>query len=335
MDKHLQEHYRLKIDEKLSIGNYEAFRFRNVVYTIVPITNMEHEEIVELKQMSDYLISRGEKNIASIVPTASNSLFSSIDDQRNIVLLQMPAQQVLRGYSSLGNELAQFHKKGRTYPNQVQRCNRIGQWKKLWEQRLDQMEMFCDEKVRQHPTTYFEKLLVESFPYYIGLTENAIQYLVDTELDDQPMPTDSATICHHRFTRNTWFDERKTILPIDLVFDHASRDIAEWVRGEFINQYRIDYNEVFKFTREYEQVSRLSTFSWRLLYSRLLFPVHYFESIEGYYLSSSETEKKQYELRLSEHLNRSTDYELFLKETNNLIRQSRSNTSKVPQVSWL
>ncbi|MBE4907412.1 spore coat protein YutH [Bacillus luteolus] len=335
MDKHLQEHYRLKIDEKMSIGSYEAFRFRNVVYTIVPITNMEHEEIVELKQMSDYLISTGERNIASIVPTASNSLLTSIDDQGNILLLQMPTQQQgMRGNYSLGSQLAGFHEKGRRFPYQVNRSNRIGQWKKLWEQRLDQMEIFCDEKVRQHPSSYFEKLLVESFPYYIGLTENAIQYLVDTELDDQPIHTDSATICHHRFTRNTWLNER-TVFPIDWVYDHASRDLAEWIRGEFTNQYKIDYNEVFKFTRDYERVTRLSTFSWRLLYSRLLFPVHYFESIEGYYLSSSEAEKKQYEIRLSEHLKRSTDYELFLKEINHLIRQSRNNTSKVPQVGWL
>lgn len=335
MDKHLRDHYRLKVDEKLSVGSYQAFRSRNVVYTIIPITNLEQEEIFELKQMSDYLISTGERTIAAIVPTSSNNLITALDDQQNIVLLQMPTPQMTRGQQSLGNELAQFHEKGRTFPNQVTRCNRIGQWKTLWEQRLDQMEVFYNEKVRQHPSTYFEKLLVESFPYYIGLTENAIQYLVDTELDDQPHPTDSATICHHRFTRNSWLKDRITKLPIDWVFDHASRDLAEWMRSEFINQYSIDYNEVFKFTRDYERISRLSTFSWRLLYSRLLFPVHYFESIEGYYLSNSENEKKQYEVVLNNHLKRSTDYEIFLKETNNLIRQTRTNTSRVPQISWL
>jgi spore coat protein YutH len=334
MDQHLRTHYRVKMDEKLSVGSYEAFRFRNVVYTIIPITNLEQEELVELKQMSDYLISRGEKTVASIVPTIKNSLVSKINDQEDFVLLQLPSTPNFRE-GTIGSDLAQFHEKGRTFPNQVKRSNRIGQWKKLWEQRLDQMEIFCDEKVRQHPSSYFEKLLVESFPYYIGLTENAIQYLVDTELDDQPMPTDSATICHHRFTKNSWLNINRIKLPLDWVFDHPSRDLSEWVRSEFISQYRTDYNEVFTFIRDYERISRLSTFSWRLLYSRLLFPVHYFEAIEGYYLSTSEKEKKQYELILNEHLKRSSQYETFLKEINKLIRETRTNTSRVPQVNWL
>ncbi len=49
------------------------------------------------------------------------------------------------------------------------------------------------------PNQEMEKRFLETFPYYLGLTENAIQYLVDTEIDDLPRSVDAATICHHRF----------------------------------------------------------------------------------------------------------------------------------------
>ncbi|MDF0727433.1 spore coat protein YutH [Cytobacillus sp. S13-E01] len=332
MNQHLYEQYGLTIDKKVTGGNYEAFQCRNILYTIVPVVNMEQEEVYEYKQMSDYLISKGDLSIASFVLTKENKLFGTVKEQK-VVVLRYPYNQTRKSYS-LGYELANFHEKGRTFPYRIVKNNRIGQWKNLWEQRVDQMELFWNDKVRQHPENYFEKLFVESFPYYIGLTENAIQYLVDTEIDDRPSPIDSATICHHRFNATTWPRDQHVKTPINWVLDHCSRDLAEWVRHLFLEQQRIDYTTISTNIRDYERVTRLSSFAWRLMYSRLLFPIHYFECIEGYYLTESVEVQKQQENRLSSYLASSSEYEAFLSEFTKIMQHSNRSIS-IPKVNWL
>ena len=48
------------------------------------------------------------------------------------------------------------------------------------------MEKVWNGLLFQTPEDEFQRMFIDSFPYYIGLTENAIQYLVDTEIDDEP-----------------------------------------------------------------------------------------------------------------------------------------------------
>ena len=66
--------------------------------------------------------------------------------------------------------------------------------------------------------------------------------------------------------------------PFDWVFDHASRDLAEWVRDYYIQHIHTYQRGVVQFFQEYQSIERLSSFSIRLLYARLLFPIHYFET---------------------------------------------------------
>ena len=107
------------------------------------------------------------------------------------------------------------------------------------------------------PLERFEKKFIESFPYYLGLTENAIQYLVDTELDDEPKECDSGTVCHQRFSRMTWPHEQPLRLPVDWVFDHPTRDIAEYLRETFVQHKEDLIEEGFSFC---SNMSRLRLF---------------------------------------------------------------------------
>ena len=61
------------------------------------------------------------------------------------------------------------------------------------------MEKAYYQVIQDQPVDEFERRFVESYPYYSALTENAIQYLVDTELDEDPKAEDAGTICHERF----------------------------------------------------------------------------------------------------------------------------------------
>ncbi|MEH7225859.1 spore coat protein YutH [Bacillus sp. JJ1566] len=328
----LFEQYKLKMDRLVKAFGYEAFIYRNIVYCIVPIPNLEQEELFEIKHLSDYMIQKGDIRVGSIYPTTEGKLSTTINDEE-VVIIRCPVYSH-RISNTVGNELARFHKRGRSFPYQVNKVNRIGQWKYLWEKRLDQMELFWKEKVKQHPKNRFETLFVEAFPYYIGLTENAIQYLVDTELDEVPTPIDSATICHHRFTQRSWDRESFTKLPTEWVFDHYTRDLAEFIRDQYAGGETGKNGQIMHFLKEYERVNPLSPFSWRLLYARLLFPLHFFECIEGYYMTESENKKEKQLQRLEAILNHSSDHERFLATFLPSVGIDEKRLT-IPNIGWL
>ena len=330
----IYEQYNLRMERKTKFRQYDAFWANRVLYILVPLGYMDKEELEEIQQLSEYMLRQHQDiYVCSFVKNKSGEYTTEIEDSI-YGLLRIPYVET-RADFPIGSELAKFHQRARAFPKKITAMNRIGQWKSLWIKRIDQMESFYYEMVRNHPVDYFDKLFVESFPYYLGLTENAIQYLVDTEMDDQPMMNDAGTLCHHRFSKTTWLQNQQFAkLPLDWVFDHASRDISEYIRSECVYSNSFDQAKINQFTRDYEQVSPLSTFSWRLTYARLIFPVYYLECIENYYTSSARTDKKWHEDRLTEILNFSPTYERLLKSFYDTAAVPIRNY-KIPILDWV
>lgn len=332
MTNELFEQFGLSVEGKTKVGKYDAFTYQNILYTMVLVGNLEQDEIVELNQLSQFMIEKGDTGVASFVPTRQGSFIATVQNKK-VLLLRSPYYSYSK-HIRTGKELAKFHQKGRSFPYQITKCVRIGQWKFLWEKRLDQMELFWKDRVHNHPANSFEKLFVESFPYYLGVTENAIQYLVDTELDDEPKFTDSATVCHHRFTSETWNGSKLVKLPTEWVFDHCSRDLAEWIRHYYFANNKMEQATLRQFVTDYERATPLSTFSWRLLYARLLFPIHYFECVEGYFTSQTDLDRQAYEKKLFRIIEDSNDYEQFLRT---FFYKAGVNvqTYGIPEVGWI
>jgi spore coat protein YutH len=329
--KIIGEEYGIKVQEMTRLGNYDSFRLHQTHFLIVPVTHLEEEELYELHQLSQFMVEKREPYIASIVLTKKNHMFFEKDQARYVIIKCSPYTE--GRLNQIGRDLARFHQKARTYPYQVTKIQRIGQWKFLWEKRLDQLETFWRGKVRSQPLNRFEKMFVESFTYYLGLAENAIQYLVDTELDEEPQPIDSGTICHHRFHLTTWNPEMCVKLPTEWVFDHGSRDIAEYMRHLFFEKQEDLKSNGFRFLDDYDRTTPLSVFSWRLIYSRLLFPIHFFECVENYYLSA-EDDKPYFEGKMEEVLNRSSQYEAFLKSYSSML-SIKTRRIMLPAIEWL
>lgn len=306
----LKTHYGLEALEEFKFGNYNAFRRQGQIYLLVPIGGMGEEELNELDMLTDHLMKSGEKYCSTIVKTKDGKLFSESETGKYCVL--MNREQRDRKLSRSGRKLAKFHFRGRTVSFPVKNISRIGQWKQLWETRLDQMEKVWNEMLFQQPENEFDRMFLESFLYYRGIAENAIQYIVDTEIDDHPGITDNGTICYVRFTAQTWNHTYYMKNPFDWVFDHSSRDLAEWTREKYFRNIKTYEPEMRQFIREYQSVVPLTSFSWRLYYARLLFPLHYFYCVESYYGASSEQEKKVLEEQLHKFLQQSNDHERFL-----------------------
>lgn len=306
----LEKQFGIKAEETIRIGKYEACRKQGQLYLLVPAANMDEEELEELEKMAEHLVKSGDRNISTFLKTKDGKQFIDWKDSRYCVLLNRHAQN--RKINRFGRKLAKFHYRGRSVSFQVTKTSRIGQWKQLWEKRLDQMEKVWNEMLFQQPDNEFERMFLESFPYYMGIAENSIQYLVDAELDDEPGMIDNGTICHVRLSSATWGDSYYMKNPFDWVFDHFSRDLAEWTRETYFRNIKTYQPELRQFLTEYQTVAHLSSFSWRLYYARLLFPLHYFETIEDYYVTESEQQKFMLQERLQKYLLQSDDHERFI-----------------------
>ncbi|MEH7108438.1 spore coat putative kinase YutH [Bacillus sp. JJ1764] len=329
----LEHRFGIRAEEQLKIDRYDALRGNGWLYLISNPGYREEEDISELEKITQHLRSNGDQQVPFIMQTKDSQFITTWEQKKYCVLAQRPLEQ-RRRQMKLGRKLAKLHERGRNVPFQIQRLTRVGQWKSLWEKRLDQMEKVWNGLLFQTPEDEFEQQFIESFPYYMGLTENAIQYLVDSEIDDTPTETDGGTVCHERFTNKTWSGQYIIKNPFDWVFDHRSRDLAEWTRERYFRNIQTYDVEVKQFFDEYQSISPLSPFSWRLLYSRLIFPLHYFECIENYYITRSEQEKKYLEEQLNKILKQSSDYERFLARFFQ-ITGAPINRLNLPLLEWL
>ncbi|MEH7439109.1 spore coat protein YutH [Neobacillus drentensis] len=310
LQKLLENQYGVTVEEYVKLDRYDALRGNGWLYLVSNPSGREEADVTELEKIAEHLRNYGDQYVPIFLPTKEGQLITTWEKNKYCVLAnrQMEEQRKIK----LGRKLAKFHERGRRVPFQIERSSRIGEWKSLWEKRLEQMEKVWNNLLFQTPEDEFERMFIDSFPYYLGLTENAIQYLVDSELDDEPTETDGGTVCHERFTQQTWGGHYMIKNPFDWVFDHRSRDLAEWTRERYfrnIQTYDVDLKQFFN---EYQSVSPLTSFSWRLLYSRLIFPLHYYDCIESYYITRSEQDKKVLEERLSKILRQTSEYERFL-----------------------
>lgn len=332
LQKLLQSQYGIEVSEYVKLDTFDALRGNGWFYLVTKTGGREAEDIVELEKIAEHLRTRGDIHVPVILPAKDGGFISSWEESSYCVMAHRQTEKPSK--MKLGRRLAKFHERGKTVPFIIERSSRIGQWKQLWEKRLEQIEKVWNDMLFQTPEDEFERMFIDSFPYYIGLSENAIQYLVDTEIDDEPVEADSGTVCHERFTLRTWGDHYYIKNPFDWVFDHRSRDLAEWARERYFRNTQTYELELKQFFADYQSIAPLSSFSWRLLFSRLLFPLHYFECIENYYISRSEQEKMMLEEQLTKILKQSSEYERFLgrffQTAGAPIRQL-----KIPQLDWL
>jgi hypothetical protein len=161
-------------------------------------------------------------------------------------------------------------------------------------------------------------MLYKTIDYYIGLAENAISYVKQIELESRSNDTLAPiTVSHKRVYNYTLFDLYN---PINLVIDYKIRDISEYIKMSFFNGL-----DVWKDIESIFSLYKFSPYSLRLLYGRLLFPSYYFDIYEEI------IEKDLNENKIFDIINKSNEYELFLKEIYYYINEY----SPIPSVDWI
>ncbi|WP_325050499.1 spore coat putative kinase YutH [Falsibacillus albus] len=332
MSEILEKHFDVRPEQSYLLGNQTRYLSNGYLYTLVPVTNIEQETLVELFEMSQHLAQEGDRYVSTFVQSNSEKYLITEKEVDYVLLKNLFINPP--NSPKLGRRLAKFHQSGRNISKTIEHCKRMGEWKTLWEKRIDQMEGVWNTYLQERPDREFNRVFIDSFPYYLGMAENAIQYLVDTEIDEETRDIDAGTVCHIRFHQNTWGTQVWIKDPFDWVFDHGGRDIAEWIRERYLTQNRTFQPDVQTFLREYQSAGEISAFSWRLIFARLLFPIHYFECVEDYFTASSEQSQKQLEDKLHRMTKTSREYERFLGEFYK-IADVPLKRLKIPEINWL
>jgi spore coat protein YutH len=142
------------------------------------------------------------------------------------------------------------------------------------------------------------------------------------------------TICFRRFPYEQ--NVESILTPDGWVYDHPARDISEWIRALYWQEAGTAdvYRKMTTFLNDYERIKPLTISCWRLIYGRLLFPLHYFEAIEGYYMSKNEHEKNKHKEQLVTIIGQTTNYERFLKDFYKSLGLPVGKLA-IPQPEWL
>ncbi|GGA76695.1 hypothetical protein [Ornithinibacillus halotolerans] len=297
--------YNIHVTEQVRINGRDGFHDKYNYYFIISATNKEMI-LLEQAALAYYLTEIGYKHTAIPIPTMGNKWFVEKDNQHYLVL----KVEKIQDSSTLthGQRMAEFHNKSAEYQYEPTEISSYGQWKELWIKKITAYEQKIQlEMEGKSSSNKYYRLLVDMFPYIIGISENAIQYIQESETEKRFHKSDQGVFTFHRYTNDLlqpiiWTDK--------LVYDHPSRDLAEYIRHHLLLD-SVPINEMKQFLIDYQELRPLSVFSWRLLYARLVYPIHLFdfiekgfngENVDEYYQDLKQLLKIQnrYENRLSE-----------------------------------
>ena len=115
----------------------------------------------------------------------------------------------------------------------INRLNRAN-WSELWKSKIDYFEHYINHNVNKYLTVN------EYFNYFIGLGEAAIMYFDDTIKETRTGVYDNLVVSHKRIYPNNTL--KRLYNPLELVVDHPSRDIAEYLKMLFWSNLYQKYN---------------------------------------------------------------------------------------------
>lgn len=179
-------------------------------------------------------------------------------------------------------------------------------WKELWQKKMD----YYEYQVKEIGNKY--KIIRQSFPYYLGLSELAISLLNVVDLKEiYPY------ISHKRITYNE--DYNTFLNPLNMLIDTRTRDIAEYLKTHFFNYDIVDaylLDKIYKVNFNRSEVI--------LLLSRLIYPTYYFDAYDKIIKGELDPNK------LNFYIEKNVCFETFLKKIYNYYKRIYN----IPIIEW-
>lgn len=263
-------YYPMDVPSKqISESPFPIFQEGNIYYFVIPA--LAEETVQEMFHIGQYFHYYQWFHVLQPVFNNHQQLITPVGKEKYILCIAS------KKAPSFTADLATFHQIGSMFPYQLTTMNYYGKWKELWIQKLEQHEAQYQKYMNHRPVHPILREYMDFFPYVVGLAENAIQYLTAIEKRTSFNNNDQPTFTFGRYANQLNHD---FIYISELVMDHPVRDIAEWIRPSLLLEYNSSENQEML---AHFQTIQLSPFGRSLLFSRLLFPIHIFDSFEKLY----------------------------------------------------
>lgn len=295
MEKYIKYYYGIDVEKYNKINNDYYFYYNNELYVLKKQElNIDNKKIIELNnKLNNTLFNK-------IIYTKNNDIAINIENSLYIlykIYINLNKKISLSEINSINN--INLHVKN----------NEIN-WYNLWTNKIDNLEYQISQNGKKHP------ILVDSFSYFIGLSENAISYLNNSIKETKKEISDNLVLSHYRIK-----DIFSLYDIVNLVFDHKSRDISEYIKLSFFNNNQ----NIFKELDEYFNNNYYSEYGIRLLYSRILFPSFFFDIYDDITIDQDDEKK------ILNIIKRIDEYEIYLKDIHSYLTKFYN----IPSIDWL
>lgn len=324
MNDLLTNYYQINAVARKVVDEKQGFIDDKYVYFIMSADN---KEAIHMEQatLAYFLVENGFNQVALPIPNINGDWITEHEENRYMVVRHSFSKRETA--TSHGQLLANFHRVNQTYQYDPPNISSYGRWKTLWIDKLTLFEQYITEQAQKSSSSFY-RLVMDILPYLIGMSENAIQYLQESERESRFNEVDQGTITFQRYDLQLlkpiiWFD--------DLVYDHPARDISEYIRKKLLNIHAQGVKESVDFMYEYRSINPLSVLSWRLMYARLIFPIHLFDVIEKAFMTE---EYDKYHEKLEKLVEYQPNYE---KDLTQFFQNTVFNDEdfRLPMIEWI
>lgn len=301
MKNNIMYYYNLRIDNITQNNNNYYFTINNDNYCFTIYTR-DIKESNEIYKLNKYMLS---SNILvhEIIPNKDNYVVTIINNIPYIlykIYINKNKKLTINELTYLSN-----------YTYQVDKILTRNNWNILWSNKIDYFEYQINQMGKKYP------ILVDTFAYFTGLAENAISYVKYTTLETQIETSDNPVISHRKINNTT----QSLYNPLNIILDHKSRDIAEYIKLSFLNKNTNIYQEL----DSYFSNNYYSEYGLRLLYARIIYPSFYFDMYEQI------IQGLRKESDLLNIVSLLDDYELYLKEMYYYLKKYHN----IPEIDWI
>ncbi len=301
MKNNIMYYYNLRIDNITQNNNNYYFTINNDNYCFTIYTR-DIKESNEIYKLNKYMLS---SNILvhEIILNKDNYVVTIINNIPYIlykIYINKNKKLTINELTYLSN-----------YTYQVDKILTRNNWNILWSNKIDYFEYQINQMGKKYP------ILVDTFAYFTGLAENAISYVKYTTLETQIETSDNPVISHRKINNTI----QSLYNPLNIILDHKSRDIAEYIKLSFLNKNTNIYQEL----DSYFSNNYYSEYGLRLLYARIIYPSFYFDMYEQI------IQGLRKESDLLNIVSLLDDYELYLKEMYYYLKKYHN----IPEIDWI
>lgn len=304
MKETLEYYYGLDIENIEELDGKYHIKQENQDYFFV-FYNRGIEELEDIINVSNEMIKKG-INVHKILINRNNSFLTKVGEYNYILFAvsNLSEEYDIFDMVKISEKLVLNNNKSNLYRNN---------WGTLWSEKIDYFEY----QVRE---LSIEKDVVKnSFSYYIGMAENAISYVNNTNMK-YGRDAYRIVLSHRRVFYPNY--KLNYLNPLSFVFDLEVRDIAEYLKSMF---FKKDVGFCLDELSSYLKIRHLSLYEYQMLYARLLYPTYYFDVYESVMNKNGDEEE------LVNIIKKCDSYEEFLKKAYLEI----SKYAKIDKIEWI